>query len=1368
VPSRLRILHISDLHGRSATGPQGQRARREAPFRERVIGEAWNANLQELREDGVKFDLVAFTGDLGDWGDPTDYSVGIEFLRRTCALLDVPLERLFLVPGNHDVARGIGTSAWEEMRKRFGATGRAGSDWMAGGSRPGGLADEWRDAVLQRQQAFWKVIEDDLERGALVPGRGPHGRLGYRAEVTIPGLGRPAWVSGLDTAWLAGDNDDTGALRLTEHQVALLTNNDQGQSLPGFRLALMHHRFADLADGEVARRLLADRVDLVLHGHQHEPAVEPWSSPDQHLLVLAAGCLYEGDDAHRYPNACQVIDAELDDDGRPQHVTVRFRGWAQRAAGLFWGDDALLYHSARGGRLTLRRDARGWSASRGQRARPWEPQEHHVFVGRADEVAALDRAFAIGPTARVAVQGMPGVGKTYLVEEWCATRRKQFGPLCRWVMDPLSPTDATAALRQLASQAGIDPDRTLTDEVPDLLAERSALVHVDNVDSSDAAGAVAQLLAMIPRVPAIVTGRYTGLATSAASRWQRVEVDCFEADRGVELIQSELGDEAPKVDDLRSLVAHVGGLPLALHLAAGYLRGGYTVADFVARLSASGLSLEHVDRADPLWQERSRGVVSLSFQISRDILFKEAGSRGSEWGAALGALAWAAASGFGREIGSAITDLSDDDFAAFIQTATTLSLLRGVKRAADNDRAWAMHLLVAEFLRQRPTVATSPPGDEQRALAQFIRGCVRYAQEIDLDDGFRRWRREGLQLTQAIHYALAHLPPSSLATITLLDRAGTGARSSGDLATAQDYLTLALERSRLHRGERDLVTATIQSNLALVLHDLHELGDSRELLDASLSMTAAILGEMAPDTASRRSNLALVLKDQGELDAAIKQQERALEATRQHFGADDRRTTTMESNLAIMLYDKGDLPRARDLLEHALAYDRRNLAEPSRVVAIRCSNLAGVYKDLGELPRALELMEEAVSIDRLTIGSKHPEMCRHLANLAGLVEAVGDIDRALTLAAEALACGEDSLGPAHPRVGEVRLMIAMLLLRLQRPDEALAQVERALASTRDLAAKTRLSLSSTLGACHFAKGDVVAALDVWRPLLPVLEQTLGPDDAALDTLRFNVAIALERIGKHADAQPLLEIALERNTRLDADGQRTRETAFELAQVLRRRGRLDEASALMERVIASEIRMLGEDAALVADHRARLADVRHAAGDLAHARRLHEQALDSDRRRLGDEDPLVAQRLSDLALVLRDMGELVLAERLLERAVTICTMRLPPDDQQTALTLYNLAAVLESAGKVDEAHDALTRTIAMLEGDSNQRDPLAALARARRARIIHGQGDTALARGELAMAVAAVRGRTDPLAAAVRLIAVELGIAVTSQQLLGEQ
>ncbi len=47
------------------------------------------------------------------------------------------------------------------------------------------------------------------------------------------------------------------------------------------------------------------------------------------------------------------------------------------------------------------------------------------------------------------------------------------------------------------------------------------------------------------------------------------------------------------------LVRALGSLPLALHLAAGYLRSGHSVDSFLAKLRESRFELEPVSSADP-------------------------------------------------------------------------------------------------------------------------------------------------------------------------------------------------------------------------------------------------------------------------------------------------------------------------------------------------------------------------------------------------------------------------------------------------------------------------------------------------------------------------------------------------------------------------------------------------------------------------------------------------------------------------------------------------------------------------------------------------------------------------------------------------
>lgn len=372
-----------------------------------MIGPAWDNHLRELKADGIAVDLVVFTGDLGDWGHETDYAQGVDFLRRTCEALEVPLERLFVVPGNHDIARKTEEKTWKSLRKRMTSEPPAMSEWMAGGKPPSRLKDAAREAILHRQAAFWNAVTVDLGRTELGPWNHRHKRLGYQARVQLEGLRAPLWLIGLDTSWLAGDEHDTGKLWLTEHQLGHHTTDPEGAELPGFRLALMHHRFADLADGDRARRLLADRVDLLLHGHQHEPMAEPWTSPDHHLLVLAAGCLYEGDAQHRYLNACQLIDVDLTDDSRPVHLTVRFRGWSER--NLFWGDDSLLYQNAPGGRLELDRGAQGWHVPRGPSGT--SPRDHSRALIASPVAVAIPNTTATSTVGNITA----GAGATVQV-----------------------------------------------------------------------------------------------------------------------------------------------------------------------------------------------------------------------------------------------------------------------------------------------------------------------------------------------------------------------------------------------------------------------------------------------------------------------------------------------------------------------------------------------------------------------------------------------------------------------------------------------------------------------------------------------------------------------------------------------------------------------------------------------------------------------------------------------------------------------------------------------------------------------------------------------------------------------------------------
>jgi tetratricopeptide (TPR) repeat protein len=984
---KLRILHISDLHER---GPR----ERESFRRRRVLGNEWERNLDELLKDGP-IDLVCFTGDVANFGKPEEYGPVTDFIGALLGKLALPMERLFLVPGNHDIDRDQGKSAWSKLRGKKGLLSRLDpldlSRWMAGGNNPPlGLEKVKREELLSRQNSYREWVATKLGRKEIVPfEKAPHPFLGYRQTLRLPGHPFDIHVVGLDSAWLAGDDHDRGNLLLTTDQVGRLTT-DKGEPLSGFRLALIHHPLSDLADKGDCQRLLADNVDLLLRGHLHEEDVETWADPDRTSRQLAAGCLYEGHRADQWPNACHVIEARLDDAGRPVRYDLRFRSWSKRG---YWHDDNALYKGTENGRLTW------WL---GPRPIPPQPMPTGSFVGRAQELEALRAALLPAerrPVLICAVHGMPGVGKSYLAERFVELHRESFpGGCARLVLNPATLPSVEVLLGELGEQLGIPAGGRMAERCRERLLRPLSLLLLENVDSREAAGVAGRLVTTLPGCPIIVTGRYQGFWDEGG--WKRIEVETFDEKTALHLLEQELRpptDERER-EDYGRLVRALGRLPLALHLAVGYLRAGHSVESFLTKLRESHFELEPVSPVDPLlMKDKARAIIRGTFELSMELLRRQlgTGAKAERLLAGLAALGQAPLSGFGRELGAAIAGVSELEFGELVSSASLLSLLSRVPGAERTDDAWRVHPLLAELLRESSESAAG--------LARMTEWFIEKLQALPVGQEQlqgERWKELHRESAALVDW----LPRVSEGDRVWVVRAGSSfAIHNGPFRVWMDFCEQALNAS-LTPEERSNILWTL-ANVAM------RCGAPERALSAAQEMRTLDQGRQAEHGSALAAGVcAYILQARGELDEALRIRREEELPVYERLGEVRSRAVPI-GHVADILQARGELDEALRIRreEELPVYERLG---DVRSRAVTMGNVADILQARGELDEALRILREEVlpAFERLgDVRSRAVTM----GKVADILQERGELDEALRIRRE------EEL-PVYERLGDVR------------------------------------------------------------------------------------------------------------------------------------------------------------------------------------------------------------------------------------------------------------------------------------------------------------------------------------------------------------
>lgn len=275
-------VHLSDIHIGHGDAEHG--------WDQALVLDALQRDIATVVARGdAKPDVVLVTGDVAFSGadrarTPTEYVGAREWLLAVAKAAEVRPDRVFVVPGNHDVQRSADKDrAVARMVKAL----RDGSEAL-----DGALADANERVALAGRMANYLDFASDFAPACLGVKTPPEKRFWWTHREVSRGL--KVRLVGLNTALLCADDQDRGKLRVGKDQVSNVLLNpplEEGELV----VVLSHHPFSGgwLADERNVREWMRSRAHVHLSGHVHEADAEQTrSGAGEDIVSVVAGAVH--------------------------------------------------------------------------------------------------------------------------------------------------------------------------------------------------------------------------------------------------------------------------------------------------------------------------------------------------------------------------------------------------------------------------------------------------------------------------------------------------------------------------------------------------------------------------------------------------------------------------------------------------------------------------------------------------------------------------------------------------------------------------------------------------------------------------------------------------------------------------------------------------------------------------------------------------------------------------------------------------------------------------------------------------------------------------------------------------------------------
>jgi DNA-binding SARP family transcriptional activator/Tfp pilus assembly protein PilF len=920
-----------------------------------------------------------------------------------------------------------------------------------------------------------------------------------------------------------------------------------------------------LYQSESLRRELASALEKLVCGHsargEFEPAIaharrwlalNPLHEPAQRCLMnLYAQVGQRAEALRQYQECAQMLRQELGI--TPQEETARLYQAIQENRKSDPITFPLHFHQPNANQIR---------PGTTERLVPFlaPPLPTHTLVGREELLKELKRRLLEDENVLIALQGLPGVGKTALVIELAHDPevRAHFCDGMLWAGLGRQP-DVLALLGTWVAAMQVPAEeiarRTSPTErawgVHAAIGLRRMLLVIDDAWQADAALA---LKVGGPNCAYIVTTRVANVALDLAGG-DNMLVRELDTVKGVELLM-QLAPQVAQAEpeETRALVQAVGGLPLALILMGRHLRKVSRAAQS-RRMRQALTQLQAVQARLQLVQPQS------SLEQPPDLPLQTPLSLQASIGlsdVALDATARQALRDLSLFPPKPNTFSEAAALAVIDQPASVLDMLtdHGFLESVGPDR-YTMHQTIADYARfarearYAHDAHLEKPGTETagRFVRYFVQHIAEHAAENDLLDLERdnflvalelaanhQMREELVHGLDALHpflvtrglYAVAELHLSR--ALNLMPEAHDAERYTLLLAREKAYEVLG--RREVQRQDLDTL-----EKLAEVLNDQSPaLGGLRRAQVAlrrsnyakltgnyaaaiAAAQAAIELAQVAQDVgvqAEGHLQLGLALERQGDYAAARVQLEQALRLVQEaKTGNSTRSLLPLEAegwvNLGIVAFFQCDHASAEAYFEQSLRFYREMGDRMGESKAI--NNLGNVCKSRGDSARAWACYEQSLRISR-EIGDRQGESIT-LDNLGLILGEDGEYARARTHHEQSLAISRE----IGDRSFECNSLTNLGLLSHQIEDHETARehAEQAIRIAIDIGARRLQSDGLTiLGHALAGLGQWAEAAAAYQRALDVRRE-LGQHNLAMESLAGLARISLAR-GELALAQ----------------------------------------------------------------------------------------------------------------------------------------------------------------------------------------------------------------------------------------------------------